>query len=138
MQEKKEKLNIYEGENRAGYINVCYPVFPKEYKRLNYYYENIASSYVRFAEKKIPKLRKMTNRSAIITCVFFAEINYSDDNFVCIVCETRIYKGEELYFKKSFSNVWELPGCTLKYKRKFGIKRSSVGYNGRELYLFEG
>lgn len=136
IEEKNERMDIFEGEARVGCVTVRYPQFSEEYKKLNSFYENIASSYIRFAEKKIPVLRKKMKFPGIFSCAYFSRVTYSDNIFVCVQSEARIYAGNELYYRKRFSNVWEIPKCTLKYLRKFGVRKSYVGYNGKELYLF--
>ncbi|MBE6574436.1 MAG: hypothetical protein E7652_08620 [Ruminococcaceae bacterium] len=133
-EEKNERMDVMEGEKRIGCVSVRYPFFHGEYQRINGFYERLASSYIRFAEKKIPKMKKKIGFEGMINFVFFCKVTYSDEKYLSIRCEARIYMENERSYTKCFSNVWSLPKCRLAYKRCLGIRRCNIQYNGKEFY----
>jgi len=133
-EEKNERMDIMDGEEHIGCVSVRYPYFPGEYKRINVFYEKLASSYIRFAEKNIPKIRKQSGFEGMISFMFFCKVTYSDESYISVGCEARRYIGNERLSVKSFSNVWRIPECRFVYKRCFGIRRCNIRYNGKEFY----
>lgn len=136
-EEKNERFDIFDGEKRIGCVSVRYPFFSGEYKKINLFYENLASSYIRFAEKRIPKIKTRINTDLMISCVFFCRVGCSDEEYISVRCEARTYIGNERSASKCFSNVWCLPKCRLAYKRRYGMRCSNVAYDGKEVYLFD-
>lgn len=136
-EEKYERMDIIQGENRIGCVSVRYPVFSEKCKKINRFYEELASSYIRFAEKRIPRIKKYKTFAGSVNCVLFCKNTFVNERYLSVKCEARIYTGNERNYTKCFSNVWCLPECVLAYKRKYGIRCSNVGFNGKELYLFD-
>ncbi|MBR5515057.1 MAG: hypothetical protein IKU52_02500 [Clostridia bacterium] len=133
-EEKNERIYVTDGDKSIGSICVRYPEFTNEYKKINRFYQKLALSYIHFGQKKIPKFHKGIKKP--VNCVFVAKKFYSDNNILSVRCEARIYFGNELQSKNSFSDVWKIPECHIKYLHRYGIRTSMVEYNGKELYFF--
>ena len=135
-EENYERKDIYNGEKRIGIVSVRYPCFQKEFKRINRFYGDMAASYIHFAEKNIPKMKKRSSFDCVISCVLYCKVTYSDENCVSVRCEVRIYTGNEKSFVKCFSNVWYIPECRFAYKRRYLLRHNNITYNGKAFDLF--
>lgn len=134
FKEKSQREYIFDKDLRIGCVSIRGIDFGEEYEKISAFYDKLTAAYIEFAQKRIPEYYKKFGKD--INCVLLINLFYSNDKFLSVRYEARMYAGNELFFKKSFSNVWRLPKCRLYYKRRLLYRCRGVEYNGKELYFF--
>lgn len=116
INEDSIRKDIYLNENRIGRVNINYPVFPEELKKINSFFTRFKDAYILYAEKRIPKL--YSQNESFSTCSMTYRTVLCDEKNAVFHFEVRIYSGNERIYSSGFDMSWDIIHGILQSKKR--------------------